>query len=78
MIKINCKDEFDFWYGHSNKHYIISNDGIGDLLICANFASYYKIGVAHISEPNYRKEFAEEYCRLINVPYFFVIVQMMF
>jgi hypothetical protein len=71
MIKINRKDEFDFWHGHSNKHYIISNDGIGDLLICANFASYYKIGVAHISEPNYRKEFAEEYCRLINVPYFF-------
>ena len=23
MIKINRKDEFDFWYGHSNKHYII-------------------------------------------------------
>lgn len=71
MIKINSKDEFDYWYSNCNKHYIISNDGIGDLLICANFASYYKIGVAHISEPNYRKEFAEEYCRLINVPYFF-------
>jgi hypothetical protein len=73
MIKINCKDEFDFWYGNtSNKKFIMPNDGIGDLIICANFAKYTGMGVLHFTQNDYRYEFSKEFCQLINVPYFYI------
>lgn len=61
---------FSNWYKASKKPFIISNAGIGDIIISARIANYLGTGVFHNADIDYREKFGRSFCNLIKVPYF--------
>jgi len=75
MIKIK-KESFNQWLEKLNgKEIIISNEGIGDTIICANFAKYFNKAVLRISNNKNNNIFCKDFCTLINVPYFYLSLE---
>ena len=65
---------FERWYYRlPKKPFIISNAGIGDLIISARIAKYLNTGVFHFTNHSYRHKFGSEFCNLLNVHYFYDI-----
>jgi ADP-heptose:LPS heptosyltransferase len=63
---------FERWYYRlPKKPFIISNAGIGDLIISARIAKYLNTGVFHFTNHSYRHKFGSEFCNLLNVHYFY-------
>lgn len=72
MIKIK-NQSFEEWCSFINdKEVIISNEGIGDTIICSNFAKYFDKAVLRISDNENNNLFCKEFCELTNVPYFYL------
>lgn len=72
MLKIKKEIfHFDRWYKKLNKKmFVVSNPGVGDLIISANIAKFLNTGVLQYTNFDYRKKFANEYCNFLKIPYF--------
>lgn len=72
MMKFR-KQTFSEWhYGLTDKNIILSNEGVGDTIICANIAKYLNASVIRISNCDYKNNFSKELCEVINVNHYFL------
>ena len=72
MMKFR-KQTFSEWhYGLTDKNIILSNEGVGDTIICANIAKYLNASVIRISDCDYKNNFSKELCEVINVNHYFL------
>jgi hypothetical protein len=70
MINSEEKSFVDWIESLKNKKIIISNEGIGDTIICSNFANFFDTAVLRISDNINNNLFCQQLCELTNVPSF--------
>lgn len=70
MIKL-ISNSFDKWYDKlNNKLYIFSYKGIGDTIICANFAKYKNAAIVRFVDVPFANDFVKKYLEMLKIDYY--------
>lgn len=71
LLSKNPIYNFERWYDRlPKKPFIMSNAGIGDIIMSTRIAKYLNTGVFHFTNHDYRLKFGSQFCNLLNVNYF--------
>ena len=72
MMKFRKQTFSEWYYGLTDKNIILSNEGIGDTIICANLAKYFNFSVIRVSDCDYKNSFSKSFCEFANVNHYFL------